>query len=222
MTDNRATWKYKVFLTLVFAAAYMVLYVVPNFHPLFSPRHLPLLRIDQSVPLIPWTFIIYLSDYLLGFTVISSITSLDKYHSLVRMGFTVLVLSGLCFILFPTTYPRPPYPSDQPWVVNFFMNLVGGADTPNNCFPSMHVALTGVLTYAIRNTSTQIRLLYLVWSLLICASTLTTKQHYFVDILGGMLVASISILLEEKCYSQERVLQTYNRLVRPLLNRINN
>lgn len=222
MTDDRATWKYKVCLTLFFAAAYMILYVVPNFYPIFSPRHLPLLGIDRSVPLIPWTFIIYLSDYLLALTVILSITSLEKYNSLARTGFTVLVLSGLCFIFFPTTYPRPSYPTDQPWIVGFFMNLVGGADTPNNCFPSMHVAITGVLTYAIRYSGTPIRLLYLVWSLLIFASTLTTKQHYFVDILGGILVASVAILLEEKCYRQERVLQTYNRLMRPLLNRINN
>lgn len=212
MTEVRATWKDKVCLILGFATAYAVLYVAPNFYPLFTPRHLPLWEIDRLVPLIPWTFVIYLSEYLLALTVILSIRSLERYHSLARVAFTVLFLSGLLFIFFPTAYPRPAYPTDQKWMVNFLMNLVGNADTPNNCFPSMHVALTGAFAYAIRNSSMKSRLLYLVWSLLICASTLTTKQHYFVDVLGGVVVAGIAILLEEKYY---------NRLSRPFLNRIN-
>lgn len=212
MSEVRSTWKYKVLLVLGFAAAYMILYVLPNFHPLFPPRHLPLLAIDRAVPFLPWTFIIYLSDYLLALTVILWIDSHDRFHSLARVAFTVLVLSGICFIFFPTTYPRPVYPTDEPWLVQFFMNLVGGADTPNNCFPSMHVALTGACTYGIRNCTNKVRFTYFVWSLLIFGSTLTTKQHYFVDILGGIVVAAVAILLEEKCY---------NRLTRPLLNRIN-
>ncbi len=222
MTEVRATWKYKICMILGFAAAYLVFYIIPNFHPIFPPRLLPLLGVDRAVPLIPWTFIIYLSDYLLALTVILWVGSLEKYNSLTRVAFTVLVLSGLCFMFFPTTYPRPTYPAGEPWFIDFLMNLVGSADTPNNCFPSMHVALTGACTYAIRNSSTRSRLLYLVWSLLIFASTLTTKQHYFVDILGGIVAVSVAILLEEKCYRQERVVQTYNRLLRPFLNRINN
>lgn len=209
-------------MLLFFAAAHFVLYVVPNLYPLFTPRHLPLLWIDRAVPFLPWTFIVYLTDYLMAVTVILSIQSLDRFHSLVRVGFTLLVISGFFFIFFPTTYPRPAYPEELAFPVKFFMNLVGGADTPNNCFPSLHVALAAAFAYATRGSSLKIRLLYVFWCLLIFGSTLTTKQHYFVDIVGGILVVATSVLLEEKCFRSERALQTYNRLMQPLLNRINN
>ena len=71
-------------------------------------------------------------------------------------------------------------------IVAFTMALINVADTPMNCFPSMHVALTGVAAWSVRNRGPKVVSLFCLWSLAIFASTMTTKQHYFFDIVGGL------------------------------------
>jgi hypothetical protein len=63
-------------------------------------------------------------------------------------------------------------------------------DQPGNTFPSIHVGHAFLLAFMVANElpdeEAEARLL---WAILISLSTLTTKQHYFVDIAGGLLVA---------------------------------
>lgn len=192
----RPTWKYKILLVFVFYAVYAVFYLFPNLRPLFPPAQLPLLSIDLTVPLVPWTFVIYISDYLLFVAVIMLVNEPDKWHSLTRMSFATLLICGLFFLFLPTAYPRPPYPQVDNPLVAFVMNLIAVADTPNNCFPSMHVAMTATATWNLRHKSPRVFLLFLAWAMAIFVSTLTTKQHYFVDIIGGLSVTALAGLLE--------------------------
>jgi membrane-associated phospholipid phosphatase len=82
------------------------------------------------------------------------------------------------------------------------MDFVYIADTPNNCFPSMHVALTSVSTWSLRGYAPRYFKLFMLWTLAIILSTLTTKQHYFVDILGGLGVLVVVVALEKKGFFQ--------------------
>lgn len=193
---NRATAKYKGYLFILFAFVYTLFYIFPNFHPLTEPVLLPLLAIDRAVPFLPWTFIIYTSDYVMIFFSICLIKSVEEFNSFSRMMFCVLFISGLVFIFYPTTYPRPIYPNDENPYIQLLMWLVGTADTPNNCFPSMHVGLTAVSAWVMRKTGKFLSPLFALWAFAIFVSTLTTKQHYFVDILGGLAVCTTVVILE--------------------------
>ena len=75
-------WKNKLLMFCLFMMAYSILYVYPNFRPPFPPFYLPLLGIDQTVPLVPWTFLIYTSDYLLILAVIIMIKDIEVVSSL--------------------------------------------------------------------------------------------------------------------------------------------
>lgn len=218
---KEASPKYKFFILILFTVFYFIFYVGPNFYPIFPPQFLPMWKIDHWVPLLPWTFVIYLSDYILAIMIIFSLRSLDQFNSLARTAFTVLVVSGLFFSFFPTCYPRPTYPDGQFFLIEWLMNLVKYGDTPNNCFPSMHVAITAVCAYSIRHRGRSLHFAYWVWSILIFISTLTTKQHYFVDILGGLGVATFVILVEQKCYSNAWFTTNGKRFLGPLVSRIN-
>ena len=113
------------------------------------------------------------------------------------------IIIAFFFLFFPTTYPRPVYPEVANAFVAFLMNLVRTGDTPNNCFPSMHVALTIGATASIRHRGKGFFLFFGTWTLLIILSTLTTKQHYLMDICGGATVASLLIYLDAKVFGRK-------------------
>ncbi len=185
----RCAWQYKLALFSVYAVTYCVFYIYPNVRPWSSPEYLSMLPLDLAIPFVPWTFAIYLSDYLLALVTIIILDDVDSFNSYSRMCFTGLIICGGFFFFLPTSYPRPPYPEVSNPLIAGLMQLVNVADTPNNCFPSMHVAMTGIAVWSVRGKG-----LKLFWGLpsgrLRSFSTLTTKQHYFVDILAGDGVAA--------------------------------
>lgn len=186
---NHATLLYKSCMFLLYAAAYSVLYILPNLRPEFPPIYLPLLKIDLSTPFVPWTFIVYISAYAQALFVIVALKDIESFNAFCRRMFAGLFICGVFFLLMPTTYPRPPYPHIASGLSSLCMWLVRTADTPNNCFPSMHVAMSVISVLSLRNVSKQTIALCGVWAAAICLSTLTTKQHYFVDVMGGTGVA---------------------------------
>lgn len=187
---------------VAFMATYGVFYLYPNMFAAWEPHMLPLLAIDRNVPFLPWTFFIYCSDYTIFIFVIFLHRTKEGFNSMARMCFATLITCGAFFVLFPTTYPRPEYPTDVHFAVRFLMDLITMADSPRNCFPSMHVALTGVATWSLYRHNPKAFPFYVVWSVLIFVSTLTTKQHYLVDVLGGIGVIFFVALLEKYLFAQ--------------------
>jgi membrane-associated phospholipid phosphatase len=199
MTSNLnkpVDWKYKIFLLGVFAAFYSVFYIYPNFYPLTPPRHLPVMPIDKTAPLLTWTFWVYLSEYILVAVVIAVLDDWADFNSWARMNFGALFICGAFFLLYPTAYPRPVYPDEQNTFVALAMNLVASFDTANNCFPSLHVAITTITVWFFRSQGRWLFVTFSIWGLAIIVSTMTTKQHYFIDIVGGLGVTSLVVYLE--------------------------
>jgi membrane-associated phospholipid phosphatase len=191
----------------IFTVAYFICYVYPN----FSSRpavELPLWWIDRVVPFLPATFIAYTSDYVLILIAILIIDRMDQFLIYARMCFITIFIAGIVYYIFPTTYPRPIYPEVSELWIKLPMALVGAADTPKNCFPSMHVALTTVATWNLRYKGPSLFGLFVVWTGIVYVSTLTTKQHYFADILGGLVVVVMAAFLEWFLF-EKGVLRTY-------------
>jgi protein-tyrosine phosphatase len=73
-------------------------------------------------------------------------------------------------------------------------DALAGFDQPFNQLPSLHIALAVILwaLYA-RRLSGIARLAMEAWFLLICGSVLTTYQHHFIDIPGGLLLGALCL-----------------------------
>jgi membrane-associated phospholipid phosphatase len=170
------------------------LYLIPNHFPVFPPFELPLTSWDEHTPFIPQTIWIYLSEY--PFLISAYLTMKDgrTLSHYVRSMLLILVLSTILFVAFPTSYPRHlfPLPDSLDPLSRFLFELQRTGDTPLNCFPSLHVG-TVILTALQLRTHRKIFGPYLLWALLISGSTLTTKQHYLWDVLGG---ASLAVLID--------------------------
>jgi len=201
----KATLKHKLALMGLYGVAYYFLYTLPNLTLYHTASYLPLTWIDHAVPLIPWTFLVYTSDYLLALIVIILIQDKERFNSLARMAFGVLIACGAFFWFFPTVYPRPVYPDlHQPWLQNL-LTFVSTYDTPGNCFPSHHIAVTAICTWCVRSFGRRTQMVFILWALLVFASTLTTKQHYVIDIVGGMGVAFAVIFAHRFLYERVAV-----------------
>lgn len=183
LIEDSARKRVLVWSALVFGLVYSGL---GNF-PWMRPAYLPLTDLDRAVPLLPWTLVIYLSDYFFILLVLLSLKKAEAFSSaFYRMIFGVL-LSFVIFLAFPTVYPRPVLPADPLWGETFlYLHFL---DQPTNCFPSLHVSMTLIAAASMRSWSRSGRMLGWIWALAICISTLTTKQHYAWDVLGGAAVA---------------------------------
>ncbi|NBT58010.1 phosphatase PAP2 family protein [bacterium] len=200
--SKNCSLSYRLGILAVFMVAYSVLYVIPNFFLSTPPQQLPVLWIDEAIPLIPWTFLIYTSDYFVFAIALFLLSNKQQFDSFTRMMFGVLFVCGMFFYTFPTTYPRPDYPTDTHTLIGAVMQFIALADSPRNCFPSMHVGLTAIATWSLRHFGMRTVLLFGFWSLAIFISTLTTKQHYFLDILGGLSVMSFVAWLETRFFTR--------------------
>ncbi len=105
----------------------------------------------------------------------------------------IAVIGLAIFILWPTAVARESPGSDG--VTGLLWRWLYSVDTPANALPSLHVANTCLAAVRLRRLGGAWRIIAPIWAVLIVASTLTTKQHYAIDIAGGMVLAAVSFVL---------------------------
>lgn len=172
---------------------FLVGYMIPNHIHFFPPQQLPLTRLEQAIPFWEWTFFIYVSEY---FLFVWAFFLFDEWENLNRTAWAFLFasfLAAVVFLLFPTTYPRELFPlmSDPNSFVNFIFFNFRRIDDPSNTFPSLHVSccFLTALAYLDKRESRKKFYFFFTWAFFISLSTLTTKQHYLIDVVAGLLYA---------------------------------
>ena len=167
---------------------------------LFGPAQLlPLTALDLAVPLIPWTIWIYGSGTkaaLLAWLMVPD--SAAGKRLLLTLSLCAVLTCGV-FAVWPTTYPRElyPLPAGTGATLLEFASL-RAADSPTNCFPSLHVALAWGLALNWRSwaagsvRAAAWRWLPILWAVAVTVTTLTTKQHYAVDLPAGLGVGVLA------------------------------
>lgn len=152
----------------------------------FSPRTV----VDDVVPFIPGTALLYLSLSLfvaVGPWLLTTRRELRRYAlGVIMQG----LLAFTAFVLYPTRIARP-----TAFDANAVYELLVWADSPVNAFPSLHVAM--LLYHALWSRYVLVQMhapgwvmpALWTWGTAIAISTLTTRQHTFVDVLGGIVLA---------------------------------
>lgn len=172
----------------------LVMYSTTNHFPIFPPRELPMFALDDAIPFIPWTVLIYVSEYFFFIAIYLTcrdMVNLNKYlySFLATQGFSCLI-----FFLWPTTFPRHLFPipdGTHPLIDGVWMWL-READAPTNCFPSLHVSTVYLSAYIFLDEQREKFPFFIVWGTLIALSTLPTKQHYAIDIVAGWLLSVVA------------------------------
>ena len=152
------------------------------------------LGIDQKIPFVPWTVCIYLGCYL--FWIANYILTARQEKEKVYRFFCAEVMAKavclVCFLLLPSTNVRPVIEGNSIWEI--LMSIVYGVDSASNLFPSIHCLVSWFCVIGIRkqkNIPTGYKIFSVVMALAVCVSTLTTKQHVFVDVIAGVTLAEV-------------------------------
>lgn len=152
------------------------------------------LGIDQKIPFVPWTVSIYLLCYLFWIVNYILCARQDK-SSAYRFLFADILAKAVCLVFFlaiPTTNVRPVISGHTIW--EEIMRLVYHIDSASNLFPSIHCLVSWFCFIGVRKQK-QIPAWYraasCVMAIAVFISTLTTKQHVIVDVIGGVVLAEI-------------------------------
>ncbi len=182
------------FLCIGILVLFMLPYVIVNHLPM-RRNTLPFILGEERIPFLAWTFIIYISAYLQGILVLREIPK-DFLRKALFFAFTMIAIGVIFFIFFPIEYPRELY-----WGHSYFLDSANKLDTPANCFPSLHVAMTIFISFCfslLQKPKIQ-KLLMWIWTAAIILSVLTTKQHYALDAIGGIILAiPLCIIFNQK------------------------
>lgn len=162
---------------------------------LISDYNLISLPIDGKIPFIQEFIYIYMIWY--PFLIVSYFFlfkyNKDKYiRSIITICLSLPVLY-LCFILYPTTVSRPVVDSYNS-ITTFITYTVFKVDTPVNCFPSGHCLLCFILLFSVlfdEKLTKCFRVICIFINILIIISTLFTKQHVIIDVIGAFVLAFI-------------------------------
>ena len=123
--------------------------------------------------------------------------NLNKYF---YSYFALQSVSVMIFYLWPTTYPRDlfPLPDDLGAITHFAFSTLRTTDTPANCCPSLHVSSVYLSTFIFLSDQRKKFPFFFIWGTAIVFSTLTTKQHYLIDVISGFMMAVITYWIFHK------------------------
>jgi membrane-associated phospholipid phosphatase len=173
-------------------------------------------ELDRSIPFIKEWVLIYLICFVFWGINYILIAREGKEHwfrfAAADMGSRLIC--AVFFILLPTTNVRPKVTGSG--VCSILMRFVYAADMPTNLFPSIHCLVSWFCFIGIRRSRkipAWYRIFSCVFAIMVCISTQFTKQHYLIDIVGGVLLA-------EFCYMVTHRTQIYRGLER-MFDRLN-
>jgi len=181
--------KVRVGWTLMSVSA--IIYLISNHFHFLVPQELPRSWVDQAIPLMPNSVWVYISEYFFFYVIYVTSDDMTNLNKFVYAFFTLQLTSCLIFWAWPTTYPRDlyPLPNGINPVTSYAFSLLRQTDTPANCCPSLHVSSVFLCSFIYLEEKRRYFPVFLAWAVAITISTLTTKQHYVIDAVAGLMMA---------------------------------
>ena len=163
-----------------------------------------MMPLDSMIPQIPSFVWVYHSLLpVIVFTSVFVVEQKKNVYSLVLSCIISTIILNIFYIYLPCFYPRAGFELQLTGISEHVLHWTREIDGSNNTFPSGHVTFSWLMFWAIymssaSNTRKWLIPTYLIWASLVSFSTLALKQHYIVDVLSGMMLASFAYLLSRK------------------------
>ncbi|MCQ2584627.1 MAG: phosphatase PAP2 family protein [Treponema sp.] len=162
----------------------------------WRPHHNFSTFLDNSILFLPGFIIIYLGCYVFW---VSNMYLASKQEPLKRKQFLIAHIAAeniafLFFVFLPTTIIRPEVRDSFVPFIDFLVKLTYAADSPDNLFPSLHCYMSWMCWIAVRSNpeiSKKYKWASFIMAVLVCMSTVHVKQHVFVDVPAGIILAEI-------------------------------
>lgn len=150
---------------------------------------------DVKIPVIPAFVIVYFGSYIfwiINYIIISNISKEHCYRFLIADLLGKLIC-GIIYIKFPTTNVRPNITTAG--IFADMLKFLYKIDAADNLFPSIHCLVSWYCFAGLRslkNIPVWYRYFSLFMAIMICISTLATKQHVIIDVFAGVMLAELT------------------------------
>lgn len=149
--------------------------------------------LDQRIPVVPAWAIVYVAafpSWAVGYVLMAR----DReWYTIMTAEVLAKLLCGVVFFLLPTTNQRPLL-ADEPFA--WLLRLIYAQDAALCLLPSIHCLESWICFAGLRRRKdlpAAVRGGSFVMAVLVCISTLTTKQHVLVDVIAGVLLAEVLV-----------------------------
>jgi membrane-associated phospholipid phosphatase len=195
MVVESLTRPYPVSIPMIVLVVLVPFYIfIPGLMP-GRPPHVPELALDRVVPLQPAWALVYGSLYLfLIILPVFVVRQEEHIRRTVSAYLLVWIAAYICFLVYPTVAPRPTKVIGQGFVI-WGLQLLYSADPPYNCFPSLHVAHAFVSALTCYRVHRELGIATVLCASLVAVSTLYSKQHYILDVIAGIFLASVAYVV---------------------------
>lgn len=175
--------------------------------------------IDDLIPLVPFFIVIYIYSYLYWVYAPIAVSVTKKSNQInFIIGYVVsLFIGSLIFVFLPSYMDRVDEglieQMNKPGFFNYLLGFIYGVDGGErayNLFPSYHCLISLYCYFGVRKQeeiSKGFKITCLVSTILICLSTVFTKQHYIVDIFGGVAISTVVYLVINKINPGQKIIQ---------------
>ena len=185
------------FIILVIIFHSSVWAFVNNFNSHRSQNDLYNLTIfcDWLIPYLGWSWFIYYFGHI--YIVVGSSFAIwnfkrSDFQKIIFLFCLMIVVGGIIQLLIPAKSPLP----QQMGYIHAWIHYNISHD-PYVCFPSMHVSLAALPTFLLLYgyKSSFMIIILIVNLFVIFISTVTLKEHFFIDAVAGLLLAYFFFLL---------------------------
>ena len=185
------TLRQKIPALAIFWAIQALTYFLIPLKFAFEPTLVSYTRVDQAIPFVLWTIVIYVTFYLqisLMFLLAESRKALREIFILYFWGGCLL---SAFYFLMPTVHHYPNPVPECCGVLEWIFLKIRYLDVAANQFPSGHTLFSLIGPFYMLASGRKTKgWLFLIWGLAITASTLTVKQHNAYDAVAGISFAA--------------------------------
>ncbi len=172
--------------------------------------------IDSYIPLVPWFIYIYYLTFPLGIILFFYLAYTNKkaFYNLYITLVICFIMSGLIYIFAETILTKPDFEPQS--FTDKLVVFTWGSTSPVNNFPSQHcfmafAIIIGCITANGSGNDRKMSKIFIyiaiVLSIMVCMSTVFTKQHYFLDILGSFDIMLIVYPIVRVCGTGDKLIK---------------
>jgi membrane-associated phospholipid phosphatase len=150
--------------------------------------------LDARIPFLPGSIWVYVWVFPAAFAPLFVVRSRQLFREVVLAYAIVMVVSFLCFALFPVSSSQLRVAAgglDEARFSQWAVAVLYRLDPPFNLFPSLHLSIAALAALACWKADRRIGCCMALGVALVGVSISTVKQHFLLDGIGGLALAGL-------------------------------
>ena len=187
----------------------LMIFFVTGYFGVGASRNLPQAHVlttalDERIPFVAGSVWMYLWVFPCALIPLFVVRCTHLFRRTAIAYAVVIAISLICFITFPVTsaglrmaQARLNVSVFSQWAISHLYSI----DPPYNLFPCLHLSIAGVAAFSVWKASKPYGSAVFLSVILLGVSVCTVKQHYLLDVLGGIALATFANALILRPYT---------------------